>query len=501
MTTFRDQSNLSKSRTSFHTPPKKFSVHNISSTFIQNFFQSKTLQKKINDPLFKEIDKFKKIQTSDKSSILSDFFGDSKEIDNQKIRETVFFIKKLDLAKFFIKKLLKDYKAINNKDNFLLNDERMRLQENFCSTWSENRDIILKTISIINPISQKSKDRNNLTQMFDEILTLNQNSRFLQLNMVALFFFGRISEIFKDFIKSICLYKQAKYLATNSKQYKLLIKCYKGLGRCFQNLKKYETAKHYFTKVLQISWLSKDTKNELYAYDSIGLQYYYMGKIEDAQFFHSKMAFGHFEENDSAIKSLGIAQLQKTRKKGNETFIKGIIESKQSKKNTTIDENPIFNISSSEDEFDFNVPISSERAHPDSNNKLKRFNLRNSNVFFGGNIKKSNDNIRSNSLPKTEQKTMINYGYSMMKKTVSNAFLQSNPFLNKKKVVTHLTPNKSSEYFYNAMGNRKEDFSEKCFSKLDFRTSNQINRKLKILVSNLEFTVKKIDVLLSKVFF
>lgn len=497
MATFREQLNASKSRSSFHTP-KRPSVHSISSTFIQNFFQNKTLQKRINDPLFKEVDNLKKVQLNGKNSILSDFFGECKEVDSQKIRETVFFIKKLDLAKFFIKKLVKDYKAIN--DNFLLNEDRIRQQENFCLTWNENREIILKIISIINPIGQKSKDRNILKQMFDEILGLNQNSRFLHLNMVVLVFFGRISEIFKDFIKSVFLYKQAKYLATNSKQYKFLIKCYKGLGRCFQNLKKYETAKHYFIKVLQISWLIMDRKNELYAYDSIGLQYYYLGMMEDAQFFHSKMVFGHFEENDSAIKNLGIAQLQKT-KKDNETYIKGIIENKQPKKKRTLDENPIFNISSSDDEFDFSVPISSEKSHHESNNKLKQFNLTNSNAFFAGNIKKNNDNIRSSSLPKVEKKKIINLGYSMNKKNVSNAFLQSNPFLNKKKIVTHLTPNKSSEYFYHVMGNKKDDFSEKCFSQLDFRTSKLISRKLKILVSNLEFTVKKIDVLLSKVFF
>lgn len=48
---------------------------------------------------------------------------------------------------------------------------------------------------------------------------------------------------------------------------------------------------------------------ELQAYDLIGKQYYYMGELSLANFYHEKMVLGQFEPMHSPAKDLGITNL------------------------------------------------------------------------------------------------------------------------------------------------------------------------------------------------
>ena len=46
-------------------------------------------------------------------------------------------------------------------------------------------------------------------------------------------------------------------------------------------------------------------KQELIAYDLIGFQYFYLGQLEKAHFFHCKMNQGDLESSESYVRKLG----------------------------------------------------------------------------------------------------------------------------------------------------------------------------------------------------
>ena len=45
-----------------------------------------------------------------------------------------------------------------------------------------------------------------------------------------------------------------------------------------------------------------DYSNELFAYDYMGVQYFYMGDIESAKFFHAKMSHGDIEKRNAIVR-------------------------------------------------------------------------------------------------------------------------------------------------------------------------------------------------------
>jgi hypothetical protein len=49
--------------------------------------------------------------------------------------------------------------------------------------------------------------------------------------------------------------------------------------------------------MLRLTWYMKDTDKELKAYDLIGVQYFYMGNLEKANFYHNKMLRGECEND------------------------------------------------------------------------------------------------------------------------------------------------------------------------------------------------------------
>jgi hypothetical protein len=62
--------------------------------------------------------------------------------------------------------------------------------------------------------------------------------------------------------------------------------------------------------MLNIAWFLNNVDMELKAYDWIGIQYYYLGNLEKAKFYHNKMIDGEYEKADSDLKKLGIAKVE-----------------------------------------------------------------------------------------------------------------------------------------------------------------------------------------------
>ncbi len=57
----------------------------------------------------------------------------------------------------------------------------------------------------------------------------------------------------------------------------MLMFAYKQLGIIFQKVQEYDKAIICFKTLLQYAWKENNIEYEMQAYDSLGLQYYYMG--------------------------------------------------------------------------------------------------------------------------------------------------------------------------------------------------------------------------------
>lgn len=66
------------------------------------------------------------------------------------------------------------------------------------------------------------------------------------------------------------------------------------MGRCCQDLKNYDNALKYYVKVLQIAWITNNKKQEILAYDLVGVIYFYKGDIDTANYYHTKMTQGSY---------------------------------------------------------------------------------------------------------------------------------------------------------------------------------------------------------------
>ena len=60
----------------------------------------------------------------------------------------------------------------------------------------------------------------------------------------------------------------------------ILNKFFLEIGKIYQQLKDYSKAKHYFSKMLEYSWILNDKNHESQAYDLLGISYYYLGKLK-----------------------------------------------------------------------------------------------------------------------------------------------------------------------------------------------------------------------------
>lgn len=122
---------------------------------------------------------------------------------------------------------------------------------------------------------------------------------------------------FRRAVRSLKHYKAVATLAKNPTN-KML--AYKLLGKCYQELRYYNYAVQCFTKSLQFAWLLNKVVEELQCYDLIGMQYYYLGDVMKAKYYHDKMMNGKVEPDDSEVKRLGVARLKNKEEKLEKTI-------------------------------------------------------------------------------------------------------------------------------------------------------------------------------------
>jgi len=115
-----------------------------------------------------------------------------------------------------------------------------------------------------------------------------------------------------DFKHAINEFKHFKDLCTTYDLFTRKLEAYKQLGKCYQGLKMYKTAIIYFSKFLYMAWYIDSTKYELLAYDHIGMQYFYLGRLELAEHFHNRMVSGKLEPKSSRIRQIGVLKIKQT---------------------------------------------------------------------------------------------------------------------------------------------------------------------------------------------
>jgi hypothetical protein len=70
------------------------------------------------------------------------------------------------------------------------------------------------------------------------------------------------------------------------------------MGACFQKKKNFERALVCYKKLMHESWKAGDIENEMQAYEFISKQYYYLGMLDKAALYHTKMTRGSCDPND-----------------------------------------------------------------------------------------------------------------------------------------------------------------------------------------------------------
>ncbi len=82
------------------------------------------------------------------------------------------------------------------------------------------------------------------------------------------------------------------------------MEAYENIGRVYSHIKNYENAIKCFKKQLELSWRTNDVAEELKAYESLGMQYYYLGKLDRAKYYNDRCMRGKIEKKDSKIRAL-----------------------------------------------------------------------------------------------------------------------------------------------------------------------------------------------------
>mmetsp|Transcript_13650 Transcript_13650/g.19948 ORF Transcript_13650/g.19948 Transcript_13650/m.19948 type:complete len:327 (+) Transcript_13650:709-1689(+) len=115
--------------------------------------------------------------------------------------------------------------------------------------------------------------------------------------------------------QAIRAYNTLKNLADQNKSYKNKMYAYRQIGHCYKLMKQYRLALVNYKKLLQLAWDQNNVTYELLAYDMIGMQYFYLGELEKAKYYHDRMWTGITEDKNSAVRELALRNLKAKRER------------------------------------------------------------------------------------------------------------------------------------------------------------------------------------------
>jgi len=131
-----------------------------------------------------------------------------------------------------------------------------------------------------------------------------------ELTLYVLFMTGKLKFARCDYRPAISDFKAFKELCFIYDAFNRRIEAYKMLGKCYSSLKKHKASLIYFTKFLYMAYYMESSKYELMAYDLIGIQYYYIGKLSLAEHYHNRMVTGELEPANSRLRLIGLAKMK-----------------------------------------------------------------------------------------------------------------------------------------------------------------------------------------------
>ncbi len=73
----------------------------------------------------------------------------------------------------------------------------------------------------------------------------------------------------------------------------------------------YENSIKILKKALEYSWLCRDIDLELDIYERIGQNYFYLGMIQEAVFYHNKFILGDTELDNSPIRAISCSLIKR----------------------------------------------------------------------------------------------------------------------------------------------------------------------------------------------
>jgi tetratricopeptide (TPR) repeat protein len=116
--------------------------------------------------------------------------------------------------------------------------------------------------------------------------------------------------VIQDHAKAFRLFKRLKKDCEYAKRYREKIYCYEQLGRTNREMRNYKDAVHSFKKMMNLAWAEKDIAQETRAYENLAIDYFYLGELDKAEYYHERFMRGKTENSLSIAKNVAINQIK-----------------------------------------------------------------------------------------------------------------------------------------------------------------------------------------------
>lgn len=256
---------------------------------------------------------------------------------------------------------------------------------------------------------------------------------------------GNIYLHLEDLKNALISYRNLKGIAEYNCDYLDKILAYQKIGNCYKLLKHYKLALTNYKKMLQLSWDIKSMKYELLAYDFIGMQYYYLGDIERARYYHERMWRGISEDVKSPVRKISQQNLKLKRKSRLQEIYPQLNKQNRSSMSRLATSSHIARemgqyasyISGDEDESDLPSPrgissISDVRLLP-------HYKPKHSEVFKADTARKSASNIKQRKIEPKRSSSVLRNSLSKSKQRE-----EARPFI----LLSHLSPIECFKNYY-----------------------------------------------------
>ena len=250
------------------------------------------------------------------------------------------------------------------QQNSIVPQSEQILNRNFLlDIYNTNIEMLRVSISKVDAAMKNIRAKYQVLDLIiSEFVSAGLKSHNTQLHLAALRLQGKIQMKFSEFAKAITVYKLIRRLAdfhfdakasnllneTNSYYLQQKLFAYKRLARCYQELQNYRLSIFYYTKMLQTAWLLKSVDDELFIYDGLGVQHYYLGDLQKSEYYHDRAMKGLAEPLESKIRHIGVQKLLSKLQDGPTEVVK-----KKKLRVKTIEDNEVEEeYPDSEDEFE-----------------------------------------------------------------------------------------------------------------------------------------------------